>query len=94
MWEVYDAYTYKWEILAYEDKDALTANSGTKSFNARSYGVLSSAFAGFIGSAKSLYVVGMDPDEDNALYPIDYVHPIELGNGLYSLPYLIMTAKT
>lgn len=92
VWKIYDAYTYKWEILAYEDKDALTTNTATKSFNARSYGVLSSAFAGFKGIAKSLFVIGIDYEEDNSMYPVDDVHPIELGNGLWSLPYLVMTA--
>lgn len=79
----YADYTQKLELSITEATTATTATTSTA--NARTYGLLSSAYLGVDKKYKSLYVLGN-------MGVVDEMHPIEVGNGLQSKELWLSTS--
>ena len=47
LWETYDSYTNKFELHVYQTTETLTNTVSGTSYNARSYGILHTAYLGF-----------------------------------------------
>lgn len=90
-WIIYGAYTNRFTLRSFEELN-ITDDTGTAAYNARSYGVLNSAYVGFDSPKSNLYV--LDGGDDGVFVEVDEDYPIYVKSGQYSGPYHIFTSDS